>query len=339
MNILVFTKNWLGDVIFETPAIRAIKENYPDSHLIAVIPPRCHEILKSNPYVDEIIFFNNRQEHKNYWSKFHFIQNLKKRKIDLAFLFHRAQEHAWIAYFIGARKRIGYGTKWRSYLLTHAVSEPEGPIHDVQYFLDLVTAAGLKTKGDYHYEFYFSKEDEQQAEKLLKEHSLESNSIIAINPGANWLPKRWPPAYYKQLAEQLMKNFGVRIIVTGHASDQEVAGEITNGKNNGIVSFCGRTSLGVLGALFSKCRLVISNDTGPLHIAAGVGSNVLALFGPTQSLETGPLGRGRNVIIHYVPDSIHQLPWMEKKLPPPWMELLSVEYVMNVIQKEKLIGL
>ena len=338
MNIVVFTKNWLGDVIFETPAIQAIKENFPNSHLIAVTHSRCRDILKSNPYVDEIIHFDNHKEQKSYFSKFRFIQNLRKRGIDLAFLFHRAQEHAWIAYLAGARKRVGYTTKWRSYLLTHPMPEPLEFVHDVQYFMDLVSFAGLNVKNDYCYEFYFSKEEEQQAEKLLKEHGLTSNSIVAINPGANWFPKRWPSHYFKQLAERLVKQCGVQIVVTGDESDRSVAEEIVAGNNSNLVSMCGKTSLGVLGALFSKCRLVISNDTGPLHIAAGSGVNVVALFGPTQPLETGPLGRGRNVMIQCVPDGIDSLPWMGKKSPPPWMELMSVDQVYQIIKKEKLIA-
>ena len=86
------------------------------------------------------------------------------------------------------------------------------------------------------------------------------------------------------------------------------------------------------------CKLVISNDTGPLHVAAGVGANVVGLFGPTQPLETAPLGRGKNIVIQYAPDGV-KLPWIGKQFPTPWMELITVEEVLEVIEKEKLLTL
>ncbi|MBI4395265.1 MAG: lipopolysaccharide heptosyltransferase II [Candidatus Omnitrophica bacterium] len=335
MNILVFTKNWLGDVIFETPAIRAIKENFPNSHLVAVTPRQCVPILEANPYVDEIIPFNDRSEEKGLIRKWRFIQKLKAHRIDKAYLFHRAQKHAWIAYLAGARERIGYDTKWRRYLLTRFISEKEELIHDVEYFLNLLQADGLKISGDYPYEFYFLPEDERKVQALLIEHGLKTEKLVAINPGANWIPKRWPPSYFRELAHRLVDHFGVQIVLTGSAQDRAVADEILNG-NSSFVSLAGKTTIREAGALFSKCRLVVSNDTGPLHIASGVGANVLGLFGPTASRETAPLGRGRNVIIHYFPEGV-KLPWMGKKFPSRWMELISVEDVFRTIETEKLL--
>lgn len=339
MNILVFTKNWLGDVIFETPAIRAIKENFPDSRLIAVTPPRCYDLLKSNPYVDEVIPLNHSGSLIHIPSKLRLVRDLRQRGIDYAFLFHRSQDHACMAYLSGAKNRIGYKNKYRQYFLTHPFDEPEGPIHDVQYFLNLVSSAGFQVKGDYHYEFYFSKEDELEADRLIHEHNLQGKTLVAINPGANWIPKRWPPLYFKELAKRLIESFGAHVLVIGGTEDQKITDLIVSDGDPDIVSLNGKTSLGVLGAIYSKCRLVISNDTGPLHIAAAVGANVVALFGPTQSLETGPLGRGRNIIIHYIKEGFtqDQLPWIGKNFPAPWMELIPVDLVIRTIEKEKLL--
>ena len=337
MNILVFTKNWLGDVIFETPAIRALKENFPDSYLIAITPRRCVEVLEVNPYVNEVIAFDEKEEDKSIFAKWRLIQNLRKRRIDKAFLFHRSSTRARIAYWAGARERIGYDTKGRGSLLTCAVPEHDGPIHDVQYFLDLLRQAGLWVQGDYHYEFYFSEEDRGKAQILLSEHSLEPEKLVAINPGANWIPKRWPPEYFRQLAKRLIERFQIQVVLTGSVEDKPVADVVLNGGGSAsMVSLCGKTTLRELGALFSKCRLVISNDTGPLHIGAGVGVNVVGIFGPTAPLETAPLGRGRNVIIHYAPEGV-KLPWIGKKFPSPWMELISVDTVFQTIEKEKLL--
>ena len=336
MNILVFTKNWLGDVIFETPAIRTIKENFPESRLITVTPKRCVEVLEANPYVSKVIPFDEKED-RGIFARFGLIQRLRKFKFDQAYLFHRSSTRAWIAYFAGAKERIGYDTKGRGLLLTKAVPEPESPIHDVQYFMGLLQAAGLRVEGDYAYEFFYSKEDERRIEKLLVEHGLDSSRLVAINPGANWLPKRWPPEYFRELAHRIIERFHLQIVLTGSAEDQPVAEMILNhGGPYSMTSLCGKTTVRELGALYAKCRLLISNDTGPLHIGSGVGTNVVGIFGPTAPLETAPLGRGRNVIIHYAPDGV-KLPWIGRKFPSPWMELISADSVFETIEKERLL--
>ncbi|MBI4358816.1 MAG: lipopolysaccharide heptosyltransferase II [Candidatus Omnitrophica bacterium] len=337
MNIAVFTKNWLGDVIFETPAIRAIKENFPESHLIAVTPRRCVELLEFNPYVDEIIAFDEKEDDRSMVSKLRLILTLRKRNIDRAYLFHRSSTRARIAWLGGARERIGYQVKGGSFL-TRAIPEQEGPVHDVQYFMDLVRNSGLKVNGEYAYEFYFGEEDEARARSLLAEYGLDSERLVAINPGANWPPKRWPAEYFRELADRLITRYDVQIVLTGSDEDQPTIESILNSHDRvNLVSVCGKTTIRQLGALFSICRLVISNDTGPLHIAAGVGANVIGLFGPTQPLETAPLGRGRNIIIHYAPEGV-PLPWIGKDFPSPWMELISVEDVFKAIEQEKLLS-
>ena len=337
MNIVIFTKNWIGDVIFETPAIRAIKENFPKAYLIAITPRHCVEILQVNPYIDEVIPFDAREEEKGLIAIWHFIRRLKKQPIEQAYLFHRAQKHAWIAFLAGAKKRIGYRTKGRRFILTQAIEEPEGPIHDVQYFLDLLRSAGLKIQGEYPYEFFYSPEDETKVRSWFEEYGLSSSKLVALNAGANWLPKRWPPEYFQDLAHRLVEKYGVQIILTGSKEDESTVRTIMGSRNgSNMVSFCGKTTIRELGALFSKCRLVVSNDSGPLHIATGVGTNVVGLFGPTQPLETAPLGRGRNVVVHYAPEGM-KLPWIGKNFPSPWMESIRVEEVLRVIEREGLL--
>ena len=294
--------------------------------------------MEANPYVDEILPFGDDNEERNIFNQLKFVYRLRKLKIDRAYLFHRSATRAQLMCWAGVAERIGYDTKGRNKFLTCSVSEPEGPIHSVQYFLDLLRASGHQVQNDYYYEFYFTPEDLKKVGSLLNEHQLNPDRLVAINPGANWEPKRWPPAYFQQLAECLVHQYGIQIVITGSVKDSSMAEEIVNHSAQvSMVSLCGKTSVRELGALFSKCRLVISNDTGPLHIAAGVGANVIGLFGPTAPQETGPLGRGRNVVIHYFPEGA-KLPWKEKKFPFPWMELISVDQVVQTIEKERLLS-
>lgn len=339
MNILVFTKNWLGDVVFETPALRVIKENFPEAHLTVAAPPRCAEILSANPYVDEVIPFDERGKEKNFFAKWRFIQKLRAKKIDRAYLFHRSATRALIAWFAGVRERIGYRTQKRGFLLTQPVPErmPRAP-HDVRYFLDLLRDSGLRVDGDYPCEFFYTKEDLSAVQIKLEELGISSHHLVAVNPGANWEPKRWPAEYFGALAQRLVREYGVQVVVTGSAQDEALAQKIlAANQGKSVFSFCGKTTLRELGALFSLCKLVISNDSGPIHIASGVGTNVVGIFGPTDPKRTGPLGKGRNIVIHYVPAG-QSAPWYGKKFPyGTWLERLTPDEVFQTIQKEHLL--
>ena len=339
MRIAVFTKNWFGDVIFETPAIRVIKENIPNAHLVAITTPRCVDLLEVNPYVNEVIPFDEKGDERGLLAKLKFMRKLRAHQIDRAYLFHRSSTRARIAKWAGIRERIGYNTKGRDHLLTYAVPEPSGPIHDVQYFLDLLSASGLRVSGDYAYEFYFSKSDDERAESLLKEYGLDRNRLVAVNAGANWAPKRWPADFYRELVHQLIGEYGGQVALTGSCEDEPIARQIMGEENQlPIVSLCGKTSIRELGAFYSKCRLLISNDSGPLHVGAGVGINVVGIFGPTAPRETAPIGRGKNVLIHYAPEGV-SLPWIGKHFPAPWMEHISVDDVFQTIRREHVLSI
>lgn len=298
MKILIFTKNWLGDVIFETPALLAIKRNFPDSKIICATVPRCEEILKKNPCVDKVVLFDERSSHKTFGAKFKFVRWLREEKFDKVFLFHRSFTRAFLTFLGGVKERVGYSTKWRGLILTKPIPDDREDKHRVYYFLDLLKKAGLKVDVDPYCEFYFSAEDDNRAAKLLSDKGLDLSRLVALNPGGNRSSKRWPTYHFARLADLLVEKYRCSLVITGHSQDDPLASDMIHATRRAKpVSLCGSTRLGDLGAVFSRCRLVISGDSGPLHIAAGVGANVLALFGPTDPRLFGPMGRGKNIIL------------------------------------------
>ena len=338
MIIGCILKNWLGDVVFASAAIRAIKNNYPTSKIVCLAPERCVDILKASPYVDQVIPFDERSTHRSTFAKLKLIRELRKLKFDQIYLFHRSFTRALIAFLAGAKQRIGYQTKHRSFLLTKSFTEPEQKIHSVDLFLDLVKRSGLQVASNAFYEFYFDKADLEKVKDLLSKRGIKFGRLVALNPGANWPPKRWPAERFRDLAHELARRYDVNVIVTGGKSDLDLAQTIISGvRDPRVYSLCGETNLCELGALFSLCFLVISSDSGPLHIAGGVGANVIGIFGPTDPALTGPRGRGRNVVIQHVPDS-QKIPWLGKCFPKNgWMEHISVEEVLSTIEREKLL--
>ena len=331
MNVAIFTKNWIGDVVFLEPAIRVMKRNFPEATLFAICPKRCVPVLEANPNVAGVITFDDRREDKSLFSKWKLIQKLKRLGVERIYLFHRSWSRALIAKFAGIQERIGYDTKSRGFLLSHAIPEPENHAHSVDYFLELLGASGLDISDEQIYRFYFLEEDRLRIQSLLSEFKLEPKKLIALNPGANWLPKRWPVEYFRDLACELVKRYGVQVVVTGNSQDQALGNIVQNGEARTVISLCGKTTLRELGALYATCRLLISGDSGPLHIGAGVGTNVIGLFGPTDPKLTGPRGPGHNVVLHYVPPN-ERVPWHGKRFPfGQWMERITVRQVLDAI--------
>lgn len=337
MKILIFTKNWLGDVLFEVPALRVIRENFPQARITALAPLRCREILSALPYLDEVRNFDERRGERSLGSKIRFVAWLRREKFDKVFLFHRSFTRAFLAWLGGIPERIGYATSKRHGVLTRAVPEPQRPLHQVDYFLVLLKWAGLAVNFGAPYEFFYSNEDWSGAKKILKEENLESKRFVAFHVGANWGPKRWPALHFAKLADRLAEAFDCWIVLTGSEADETIGQQIKeNVKRAQVNSLCGKTSLGILGAIFREAAFVVSSDSGPMHIASGVGTSVVALFGPTCPRLTGPRGPGRGVVLQHVPEG-YVIPWKGDGLPPAgWMEKISPEEVFQKIEKENL---
>jgi len=337
MVILCVLKNWLGDVIFSSPAIRTIRMNYPAAYIVCLAPKRCFDILKANPNIDEVISFDERNEQRSFIEKWKLIRKLRALKPDQAYLFHRSLTRAFLMFLSGAKERIGYAGR-RAFLLTKAIPEPKEKLHAVDYNLELLRRAGFQVMGDALYEFRFDKADSEHAKKILIEAKLGHERLVAIHPGANWPPKRWPSGHFRSLALELVRRYRISIVITGGENDRLIAEKIAADANHpNIMSLAGRTSLRELGALFSLCTLMISSDSGPLHIAGGVGTNVLGIFGPTDPVLTGPRGRGKNIVIHHVPKGF-ECPWFGDEFPKSgWMEHITVNEVLKTIECERLL--
>ena len=298
-RILIFNVNWLGDVLFSTAAIRNIRRNFPQSYIACVIPSRCYPILKGNPHLDEVIIFDEKDRHKGMLNKLNFIKLLKNKEFDTVFLLHRSFSRALICRLAGIKQRIGHYTRKRAFLLTRIIVPPKkDSLHRIDYYLDVIEKAGLRVE-DRYLDFYFTPEDEQQVDYFFSKNFLKPNDfIVAINPGGNWMPKRWPLDYWAILADKLIVECKAKVIVTGSVSDLPAAKQIKAGMKESPLVACGLFNLKQLGALAKKVNLFITADTGPMHIANAVGSKkIIAIFGPTAKTITGPYPPDNVVIL------------------------------------------
>ncbi|MBU3758863.1 MAG: lipopolysaccharide heptosyltransferase II [Candidatus Omnitrophica bacterium] len=334
MKILIFTKNWVGDLLFQMPAIDAVAAQWPEAEIVCLVPARCREMLRAHPRVSRVLIFDERREQKSWPARLAFGLKLRGETWDRAFLFHRSRTRAFIAFLAGARERAGYGKK-RAWLLTQTLEEPAEKIHHVDYFLNLVRAAGVQTPENQGYRFYFSQEDELQALDLMTSLEIRPRGFVCFHLGANWEPKRWPPEHFARLAEKIHEHFGLAAVLTGAPEDRPLAEAVLRHAGRArVLSLIGRTGLRVLGALFSRSACVVSGDSGPMHIAAGSGARVAALFGPTDPAQTGPRGQGESLVIHHVPEGFTS-PWYGSSLPEGgWLSKIEPEEVFEALRRK-----
>ena len=296
-KILIMNVNWIGDVIFSTPFIKAVRQNYPDSYIACLLHPRCVDVLKDNPRINDIIIYDEDGAHKGLIGKLKLIASIRKKKFDIAFILHRSFTKALIAFLAGARERVGYPTKRRGMFLTKIAEISDEEIHKVEYFLNLARAYGMDAR-DLSYEFFIRDSDRKKIRQFLTGNGIgDRDLVIVLCPGGNWDPKRWESDNFAKLADMLIEKLGAKVVLSGAKKDMALTEDIKKVMKNIPVVSCGKTDLKELGALLERANLVVANDSGPMHLAVAMKTKVVALFGPTSPRLTGPYGQGNYRVI------------------------------------------
>ncbi len=290
-NILVVNINWLGDAVFSTPVFKALKENYPLAKVTCLCVPRVKNVIELCPFIDEIIVLDEKKLHFWPWQKLALVNDLRRRSFDVVFLLHRSLTRGLLVFLAGIPLRIGYcKTKL---LLTHPVDFQDEGIHRVDVYLKVLESYGLKIK-DRTYQLNLKTDDSRNLNKLLETKGVrEDHRIVVLHTAGNWELKRWPSAHFVHLIESISKNPQVRIILSGSQGDFEYCQGINMQAQNKAILIAGETTLGQSLALYYRASVVISSDSGPLHLAHSVGANVLGIFGPTRPEITGIRGIGK----------------------------------------------
>lgn len=286
------------------PALRALRRLLPDAEITLAIRPWAEGLFTNQQFVDKLLIYDRR----NAFSVIGQVREWKKRQFDLAILFQNAFEAAVIPFFAGVPQRIGYATESRQRMLTHPIPLPEwrATEHEVFYYLYLIAALeqalfGTNTvcehEPDVSLELTESRREEAR-KSLLQSGVNSGDSIIAICPGSiNSRAKRWPAESYARLADQLIEQ-GKQVLLIGSKNEQDVTDDVTSRMRNAPVVLTGKTTLDQMTAVLSVSDLVVTNDTGPAHVAASLGRPTLVIFGPTNPLTTRPFSSQAEVLRH-----------------------------------------
>jgi heptosyltransferase II len=306
-RILVRGVNWVGDAVMTTPALAGIRQTFPGATITLLVKPWVAGVFAGNPHIDEILLYDSMGRHRGLAGLLRLAQDLRGHRFDLAVLLQNAFEAALLAFLAGIPHRIGYDTQGRGLLLSTAVIRDRSirGLHHVDYYQALVGALGW-IQGEGEPRVYPGGESEAQAWVLLERMGVKGEEgLFAFNPGSTYgSAKRWPAERYAALADRLIEDLGVSVLLTGAAADGEVARAVQSSAHcaERILDLTGRTDIPVLAAVLKRCALFVTNDTGAMHVAAAVGVPVVAIFGPTDAAATSPVGR-HVLIRHRVPCS------------------------------------
>ena len=334
-RILVRGVNWVGDTVLSYPAVQQLKTLFPKSHLAILIPSYLVDLWKTFPYVDEIIPFQKKEGIGSIWEDLNLSQSLKERNFDLAVILPRSFRSALHIFLARIPIRIGYQSEGRSLFLTQGVRRTKEVLHGhrVHYYRKLIELLG-KIEDLPSPKIFLREEDRRWADGVLKDLGIsEEKPLIGMNPGATYgLAKCWYPDRFGKLGKRLAEKWQARILLFGKEEERPIVDEILHYLGTDGVDLTGKTGLLQLAALLERCTLLVTNDTGTMHMAAAVGIPVAALFGSTPPRATGPWGEGHVVVRRDVPCS----PCWKRICPKDHrcMELITVDEVEKVVDKQ-----
>lgn len=304
-RILVRAPNWIGDAVMCEPAIRGLRSLFPAAEVTMLGKPIVAELFTGYAGLDRVLIYDEKGAHAGLTGKWSLSGSLRRECFDLAVLFQNAFEAAFIAWLAGIPRRYGYATDGRVFFLTEpvAVRHRDNPVHQVEYYWNMLKPLGLSDAPPSPTLQTSAEEDRLVDEKFVSAGIASTDCIIGINPGSTygnakrWLPERFAEAA-RQLAERLAKEerASVAVALLGARGEEFLGKEIASRLDCRSIVLSGATTIRELMAVVKRCRLLITNDTGPMHIAAAYGVPVVAVFGPTDSRTTAPYGQAQAVV-------------------------------------------
>lgn len=328
-RILIRATNWVGDVIMTLPALEAVRESFPDSTLVVLARPWVIPLFESHPMVDSVMPLG-KGSFSGLTDILKTSLQVRRQNFDLAVLFQNAFEAALIAYLGGIRYRVGYDTDHRRLLLSHAVIRDDKIMnaHQVEYYLFLIRALGLNARSR-DPELYVSKDQEEKALPLLSENSVGMDDfILGMSPGAIYGPaKRWPSERFAAIGDMAVDKWGAKVMIFGSGQEKDICIRVSSAMSHPSINLCGGTELGELIALIRRCNLFVTNDSGLMHMASALKVPLVAIFGSTNPVATGPRGP-RSIIVRHEVDCA---PCMRPECSRDFQCMLSIkpEHVWN----------
>ncbi len=341
-RLLIRGTNWVGDAVMSIPAMREIRRIFPRADISLLVKPWVRDVYSAVDFIDALVDYDCEGIHQGWTGVWRLASQIRQGSYDAAILLQNAFEAAFITWMAGVPIRVGYARDARGILLTHPCEIDPGleQMHQAFYYLGILTAAGLldpqcckKPGYPLSIKIGVCEADRASARGILRGQGIEpGETIVGLNPGAYYGgAKRWLSERYALVADALAVRRGVRIAIFGSANERRIAEDVAAQMANPPIVLAGRTTLGQLMGLISECSLLITNDSGPMHLAAALDVPQLAIFGSTSEVATGPLSERAEVI----KEQVECNPCFLRECPIDFrcMTGITVERVLSAAEK------
>lgn len=302
-RIIIVRMDRVGDVVLSSPAIKAVRDAYPNSRIAVLVRPYAREVVDGNPCIDEVITYDKSGKEKGLFGKIRFIARLKNKKFDLAIILHPKNSSHILVFLAGIPKRLGYDKK-SGVLLTKRIPHTKqyGLKHEIDYVLDLLRYIGIKSSG-MSLHMPVNRLSEERIKDIFDKNGISPNDpVIVIHPAASCRSRRWALERFAKASDALAEKYGARIVIISGPGDDKIMGDkVAASMKSGPLNLAGKTSISDIASILRRSKLLISNDSGPVHISCAVGTPVISIFGRKDrgiSPERwGPVGK-RDIALH-----------------------------------------
>ncbi len=302
-RLLIVKPSSLGDVVHALPVVAALRRRFPSSKMTWLVKREWADVLEGNPDLDEVLAVDLTARG---WPAA--IRAVREGRFDLVVDLQGLLRSAVLGWASGSATRVGFanGREGSPWFYTHRVPVPDAPMHAVDRYLLMARFLGAESEKPGPSAFCLPRDPKAEArvEALLASAGGRAGMrMVALNPSARWMTKRWPAESFAAVGDWLQRQGGVRVVVVGGREERSAGAQVIRAMRTAPLDLVGRTTMKELIALLRRQRVFITNDSGPMHLAAAVGTPVIALFGPTDPARTGPYGAGHTVLRSGVPCS------------------------------------
>lgn len=298
-KIIIRMPNWIGDLVMATPVLSDIRKAFPKAHITAMSRSPICDLLKEDRDIDELFCFSKVSSFGRRSEKRDIIEKIRRGKYDLGILLTHSFSSAWWFWLGKVQRRLGYQGNGRGFLLSDKRPLPK-TVHEqhlVNTYKMLLEPLGIPLS-DTKPRLHLTEKELEEARTLLKQLGISpEHKLVGINPGAAYgTAKCWLPERFRKVTEKLQRRDDVRIIYFGDQASMPLVKEICQDLPSPVINLAGLTSLRELASLIKLCSVLLTNDSGPMHMAAALGTPLVALFGSTSEVVTGPYQTG--TVIH-----------------------------------------
>ncbi len=298
-RVLVLAIRAIGDVVLITPILRLLKQRVPASYLAVLADGPSAEVLRHNPHVDRIVAINRSASRKlpryhRLWNTLSLLKDLRAERFDIAVDLFSGPRSACIAWACGARDRYGeeFRTRGRGFLYNHPVRVIRDDRHLIEQKIALISSfVNHVETHETELEVAVTEEEHKQARAMLARYGVASPRLVGLIPGAGSVFRQWPPDRFAAIGDRLVEDYNAKVLLFGSHEDASVCRRVAELMRHKPVDLSGMTTLRELIALFSELDLVVSNVTGPMHLAVALNQpKVIALYGAADTVQYAPCG-------------------------------------------------